>query len=87
MLLCICVLMDESKVTLEAIGALLDSKLDEKLQPLKFQVEDLSSTIESLKSSLQFISDKYDDVLIMVNLMHGFSVPKCGTLLIIQSNL
>ena len=44
--------MDESKVTLEAIGALLDSKLDEKLQPLKFQVEDLSSTIESLKSSL-----------------------------------
>ena len=51
-LLCICVLMDESKVTLEAIGALLDSKLDEKLQPLKFQVEDLSSTIESLKSSL-----------------------------------
>lgn len=55
--------MDESKVTLEAIGALLDSKLDEKLQPLKFQVEDLSLTIESLKSSLQFISDKYDNIL------------------------
>ena len=51
------------RVTLEAISVLFDNKLTEKLGPLKHQVLELSSIIDDLKSSIQFMSDNYSLML------------------------